>query len=214
MTEADLAAVAAAVARVLDEQAATDPAVLTEIAGQAREMQGSLTSLALTALLSIFLVYVVMASSFESLHHPFLIMFTVPLAIVGVVLAFFALRMPISAMTGIGVIILGGIVVNNAIVLINAVNARRGAGASVRDALVEAGTVRVRPILMTTATTVLGLLPMAVGLGEGAALRQPLAVAVIGGLTVATLLTLLVIPCAYALVPGRRRPAWSEQREP
>jgi HAE1 family hydrophobic/amphiphilic exporter-1 len=210
LTEADLAAVATAVQEVLDEHAAEDPAVLTEIAGQAKEMQGSLLSLALTAALSIFLVYVVMASSFESLHHPFLIMFTVPLAVVGVVLAFFVLQMPISAMTGIGGIILGGIVVNNAIVLINAVNARRGAGMSVHDAVVQAGAVRVRPILMTTATTVLGLLPMALGMGEGAALRQPLAVAVIGGLTVATLLTLLVIPCAYALVPGKRRAAWAE----
>lgn len=206
---ADLSAVAGEVDAVLAAHAAADPSVTTQIAGQAQEMQSSLTSLAFTALLSVFLVYVVMASSFESLHHPFLIMFTVPLAVVGVILAVFVLGMPISAMTGIGGIILGGIVVNNAIVLINAVNHRRGAGMSVLDALVEAGAVRVRPILMTTATTVLGLLPMAFGFGEGAALRQPLAVAVIGGLSVATLLTLIVIPCAYALVPGRRREAWS-----
>jgi HAE1 family hydrophobic/amphiphilic exporter-1 len=207
---ADLSAVAGDVQSVLDEHAEADPRVHVLIAGQAQEMQGALASLAITALLSVFLVYVVMASSFESLHHPFLIMFTVPLAVVGVILAFYVLQMPISAMTGIGSIILGGIVVNNAIVLINAVNSRRGKGMPVREALIEAGKVRVRPILMTTATTVLGLLPMALGFGEGASLRQPLAVAVIGGLSVATLLTLVVIPCAYALLPGRRREAWGE----
>jgi HAE1 family hydrophobic/amphiphilic exporter-1 len=135
-------------------------------------------------------------------------MFTVPLAAVGVVLACLLTDTPISAMVGIGGIILGGIVVNNAIVLISAVNQRRGAGMDVRAALLDAGKVRVRPILMTTATTVLGLLPMAFGLGEGAALRQPLALAVIGGLVVATALTLVVIPCAYAVAPGRRRAAW------
>ena len=184
--------------------------VEAELAGQAEEMGESLRSLAFTALLSVFLVYVVMASSFESLHHPFLIMFTVPLAAVGVVLACLITDTPISAMVGIGGIILGGIVVNNAIVLINAVNQRRGQGMDVRAALLEAGKVRVRPILMTTATTVLGLMPMAFGLGEGAALRQPLALAVIGGLVVATALTLIVIPSAYALVPGRRRAAWGD----
>ena len=182
--------------------------VEAELAGQAEEMGDSLRSLAFTALLSIFLVYVVMASSFESLLHPFLIMFTVPLAAIGVVLACLLTGTPISAMVGIGAIILGGIVVNNAIVLVDAVNQRRGQGMDVRAALIEAGKVRLRPIFMTTATTVLGLLPMAFGLGEGAALRQPLALAVIGGLVVSTALTLVVIPSAYALFPGRRRAAW------
>ncbi|WP_181198422.1 efflux RND transporter permease subunit [Enhygromyxa salina] len=212
----DLGSLAAQINEVLDVASAEVPAgrwVEAEVAGQAQEMGASLESLAFTALLSIFLVYVVMASSFESLHHPFLIMFTVPLAAVGVVLACLLTNTPISAMVGIGAIILGGIVVNNAIVLINAVNQRRGQGMDVRTALVEAGKVRVRPILMTTATTVLGLLPMAFGLGEGAALRQPLALAVIGGLVVATALTLVVIPSAYALAPGRRRAAWGSDRE-
>ncbi len=161
-----------------------------------------------TAALALFLVYVVMASSFESLGHPLLIMVTVPLAAVGVVLACMITGTPISAMVGMGAIILGGIVVNNAIVLIDAINQRRGRGMAVLPAVLEASSVRLRPILMTTATTVLGLLPMAFGMGEGAALRQPLALAVIGGLAVSTALTLLVIPCAYALVPGRRRAAW------
>ncbi len=209
----DLARLAEEVERVLGEVADArgpgEPWIEAEVAGQAEQVSASLESLALTAALSVFLVYVVMASSFESLHHPLLIMFTVPLAVVGVVLVCLLTGTSISAMVGIGAIILGGIVVNNAIVLINAVNQRRAQGLDVRAALIEAASLRARPIAMTTATTVLGLLPMAVGMGEGAALRQPLALAVIGGLLVATALTLVVIPCAYALVPGRKREAWA-----
>lgn len=205
----DLQGVAADVQTVLDRHATDDPRVQATVAGQAGEMGGSLESLLLTAALSVFLVYVVMASSFESLLHPFLIMFTVPLAIAGVALAMFIAGLPLSAMVGIGVIVLGGIVVNNAIVLVNAVNDRRGAGMPVNEALVDAGQLRVRPILMTTLTTILGLVPMAMGLGDGASLRQPLAIAVIGGLGLSTLLTLLVIPCVYSLFPGRARDAWT-----
>ncbi|MFV8751050.1 efflux RND transporter permease subunit [Nannocystaceae bacterium ST9] len=219
----DLAMLAREVEGVLEVASAEIPAnklsgsnqpgrggVEAEVAGQAEAMGDSLGSLAFTAALALFLVYVVMASSFESLGHPLLIMVTVPLAAVGVVLACMITGTPISAMVGIGGIILGGIVVNNAIVLVDAINQRRGRGMDVLPAVIEAGGVRLRPILMTTATTVLGLLPMALGMGEGAALRQPLALAVIGGLVVSTALTLLVIPCAYALAPGRRRRAWSE----
>ncbi|HVI03067.1 MAG TPA: efflux RND transporter permease subunit, partial [Enhygromyxa sp.] len=208
--EADLGTLADQIREALAVAAEEVPPgqwIEAQLAGQAEEMGDSLQSLAFTAMLSIFLVYVVMASSFESLLHPFLIMFTVPLAAVGVVLACLLTGTPISAMVGIGGIILGGIVVNNAIVLIAAVNQRRGEGMDVRSALIDAGTLRLRPILMTTATTVLGLLPMAFGLGEGAALRQPLALAVIGGLVVSTALTLVVVPSAYALVPGKRRAA-------
>ncbi len=204
----DLGGVAHDVQAVLAAHAGEDPDVEAVLAGQADEMQVSLRSLAFTAALSVFLVYVVMASSFESLLHPLLIMFTVPLALSGVAVGIWVAKLPLSAMVAIGFIVLGGIVVNNAIVLINAVNDRRGAGESVRDALLQAGALRLRPILMTTLTTVLGLLPMALGLGEGAALRQPLAVAVIGGLSLATVLTLLVIPCAYSLLPGRTEEAW------
>jgi HAE1 family hydrophobic/amphiphilic exporter-1 len=207
---ADLGTVAIAVQGVLAAHAADDGRVEAIVAGQAREMSASLDSLLFAALIAVFLIYVVMASSFESLHHPLLIMFTVPLALVGVSAACVLTGTPISAMVGIGAIILGGIVVNNAIVLINTVNFRRGRGESVNDALVAAGALRLRPIVMTTATTVLGLLPMALGVGDGAALRQPLAVTVIGGLVASTLLTLVVIPCAYSLVPGRRRAAWAD----
>ncbi len=211
VTSTDLDGVAREVQAVLSAHAPADPERgEARVSGQAAAMGESLRGLALTAALSIFLVYVVMASSFESLHHPLLIIFTVPLATVGVVWACVIAGLPISALVGIGTIILGGIVVNNAIVLINAVNQRRGRDMETREALLDAGRVRLRPILMTTATTVLGLVPMALGLGDGAALRQPLAVAVIGGLLAATLLTLIVIPAVYAIFPGRRREAWRE----
>lgn len=205
----DLGRVAADVQAVLDRHAAADGRVEAVVSGQAREMGASLDSLLFAALIAVFLIYVVMASSFESLHHPLLIMCTVPLALIGVSGACLITGTPLSAMVGIGAIILGGIVVNNAIVLINTVNYRRGQGEAVDDALVVAGGLRLRPIVMTTATTVLGLLPMAIGLGDGAALRQPLAVTVIGGLVASTALTLVVIPCAYSLFPGRRRAAWA-----
>jgi HAE1 family hydrophobic/amphiphilic exporter-1 len=203
----DLGGIAQRVQAVLDEHAG-DADVTAQVGGQAEEMQASLESLMLTVALSVFLVYVVMASSFESLGHPFLILFTMPMALAGVALSLWLTRVPISAMVGIGVVVLGGIVVNNAIVLVNAVNDRRGAGMAVPDALADAGRVRLRPIVMTTATTVLGVVPMAMGLGDGAALRQPLAITIIGGLTLSTLLTLVVIPCAYSLFPGRVRAAW------
>jgi len=207
-TEVDLAGVAARVRTVLDAYANPDEGVEIVIGGQAEQMTSSMQSLVFTTVLAVFLVYVVMASSFESLLHPLLILFSVPFALAGVAFACYVTEIPLSAMVGIGVIVLGGIVVNNAIVLIHAVNDRRGAGLDVHTALLEAAKVRIRPILMTTLTTVLGLVPMALGWGDGAALRQPLAVAVIGGLSVSTLLTLIVIPCAYALFPGSVREAW------
>jgi HAE1 family hydrophobic/amphiphilic exporter-1 len=131
------------------------------------------------------------------------ILCTVPLGLIGVVLALFASGTAISIVVLLGVIMLAGIVVNNAIVLVDFVNQRRAAGIAKLDALREAAGVRLRPIFMTTLTTVLGLLPMALGLGEGAEIRAPMAIAVIGGLTVSTLLTLIVIPVFYAAVDRR-----------
>lgn len=210
LTGEDLGTVAAQVDDVLASHDPGDGRVQAELGGQAESLGGSMKSMMFAALIAVFLIYVVMASSFESLHHPLLIMGTVPLAVVGVAWACVLTGTPVSAMVGMGAIILGGIVVNNAIVLVNTVNYRRGQGMEVGPALIEAGRLRLRPIVMTTATTVLGLLPMAAGVGDGAALRQPLAVTVIGGLTAATLLTLVVIPCLYSLLPGRRREAWAE----
>ncbi len=158
--------------------------------------------------LATFLVYVVMASQFESLIHPFVILMAVPLGVVGVIAALVVTSNSVSVLVLIGAIMLAGIVVNNAIVLVDAVNRRRREGQAIDDALVSAGSERLRPILMTTTTTVLALFPMALGLGAGDELRAPLAITVIGGLTVSTILTLIVIPCIYRIIgaaPVRER---------
>ena len=176
------------------------PNVSSRVSGQAEEMQASFQSLQLALLLALVLVYLVMASLFESLLHPFVIMFTVPLAAVGAMLGIFAAGISISVVVFIGAILLVGIVVNNAIVLVDRVNRLRLRGMLRRAAIVTGAQQRFRPILMTTATTVLGLLPMAIGMGEAAELRTPMAITVIGGLLVATLLTLVVIPVVYDLV--------------
>ena len=171
-----------------------------ELAGQNEELKVSFNSLWLAMALATFLVYVVMASQFESLIHPFVILMAVPLGIIGVVAGLALTGTSVSVLVLIGAIMLAGIVVNNAIVLVDAVNRRRREGQEIEEALVGAGRERLRPILMTTATTVLALLPMALGLGAGDELRAPLAITVIGGLTVATFLTLLVIPCLYRIL--------------
>jgi len=171
-----------------------------ELAGQNEELSVSFNSLWLAMALATFLVYVVMASQFESLIHPFVILMAVPLGAVGVVAALVLTSTSISVLVLIGAIMLAGIVVNNAIVLVDAVNRRRREGQALDEAIVGAGSERLRPILMTTATTVLALFPMALGLGAGDELRAPLAITVIGGLSVATLLTLLVIPCIYRVL--------------
>lgn len=170
------------------------------VSGQNDEMQRSITSMQFTLVLAIFLVYLVMASQFESLVHPLVILFTVPLALIGAVLALYVTGSTINVVAFIGIIMLAGIVVNNAIVLVDLINQLRRAGVAKTEAIIEAGSVRLRPILMTTLTTILGLLPMAIGFGEGAEVRTPMAIAVIGGLLVATLLTLVVIPVVYHLL--------------
>jgi HAE1 family hydrophobic/amphiphilic exporter-1 len=144
-----------------------------------------------------------MAAQFESFLHPFVILMTIPLAVIGAVLALAATGSTISVVVLLGAILLAGIVVNNAIVLIDFVNQLRAQGMSKIEALVEGGRLRLRPILMTTVTTVLGLIPLALGIGEGAEIRAPMAITVIGGLTVSTLLTLVVIPVVYATLDRR-----------
>lgn len=180
------------------------PAEGFRIAGQKDELDRSQRSLYLALFLSVFLVYLVMASQFESLLHPFLILFTIPLALVGVVLVLLLLGMPLSILVFIGVIMLAGIVVNNAIVWVDYTNQLRGRGIPLAEAVVRAGVVRMRPILMTTSTTLFGLLPLALGLGAGAELQQPMALTVMAGLSVSTLLTLVVIPTLYVLAERRR----------
>jgi HAE1 family hydrophobic/amphiphilic exporter-1 len=177
--------------------AALPAGVVAELAGQEGELKVSYESLKLALALAVFMVYVVMAVQFESLRYPFVILLSVPLGLVGVVAALLLTGQSLSVLALIGAVMLAGIVVNNAIVLVDAINRRRRQGQALEEAIVGAGRERLRPILMTTATTVLALLPMALGLGAGDELRRPMAITVIGGLTVATLLTLVVIPCLY-----------------
>ncbi len=171
-----------------------------EIAGQNKEMETSLNSLMMALALAIFLVYIVMASQFESLIHPFIIIFTIPLALIGVFIFLYFLGIPLSIVVFLGMIMLAGIVVNNAIVMVDYINHLRASGMEKIQAIIQGGKIRLRPILMTTATTVLGLLPMALGMGDGAEIRTPMAITVIIGLISSTVLTLVVIPTVYALV--------------
>ncbi len=170
------------------------------LGGQNEELNVSYRSLAFAMALAIFLVYLVMASQFESLIHPFIILFTVPLALVGVVFALGLTGTTLSVVVLLGVIILAGIVVNNAIVLVDYTNRLRVEGMTKRNAILQAGQIRLRPILMTSLTTLLGLAPMAFGWGEGDEVRAPMAIAVIGGMLLTTPMTLILIPVVYELL--------------
>ena len=174
------------------------------IGGQHEELEVSYRSLAFAICLAVFLVYLVMASQFESLLHPFIILLTVPLSLTGVIFALAVTGTALSVVVLLGTIVLAGIAVNNSIVLVDFTNRLRATGLSKRDALLQAGNIRLRPILMTSMTTLLGLLPMAFGWGEGDELRSPMAVTVIGGLLASTPLTLIVIPVAYELIDRKR----------
>jgi HAE1 family hydrophobic/amphiphilic exporter-1 len=181
------------------------------IGGQGEELSESVKSLLFAFGLAIFLVYLVMASQFESLLHPFVILFTIPLALVGAVLALFLTGSTVSVVVFIGLILLVGLVVKNAIILIDKVNQLREQGVAKREALVEGARSRLRPIVMTTLCTLFGFLPLAIATGEGAEVRSPMAITVIGGLLVSTLLTLVVIPVVYDLL-DRRADAYYRER--
>ncbi|MFG6114103.1 efflux RND transporter permease subunit [Halobacillus sp. MO56] len=168
-----------------------------EIGGQAQDMQEAFGDLALALVFSIFLVYAVMAVQFENFLFPFIIMFSLPTIIIGVMLGLFTTGLPLSLPAFVGIIMLAGIVVNNAIVLVDYINILRRKGIDRYEAILEAGPSRMRPILMTTLTTVLGMIPLAIGLGQGAEAQQPLAVTIIFGLTISSLFTLLLIPVVY-----------------
>ena len=176
------------------------PGLRLEVGGENEEMRRSFRDLGLAFALALILVYMILAAQFESFVHPFTILGAVPLAVVGAVLALWLAGEGLNTMSLIGMVILVGIVVNDSIVKVDFIRQARARGLEVRDAILEAGRVRLRPILMTTATTVLGLTPMALGIGRGADLRAPLAVAVIGGLLLATLLTLIVVPVLYSVL--------------
>ena len=197
----DLGSVTEEVQAVLDDVAA-EYDVGAELAGQWQDMVESFASMQLALILALVLTYLVMAAQFESLLHPLIILAAVPFGLVGVVLTLAIFAVPVSAIALIGVIMMAGIVVNNAIVLVDYVNQLRRRGMEPRAAIRQAAVTRVRPILMTTATTVLGLVPLALRLGEGWELRQPLAVTVIGGLLFSTLITLVLVPTLYSLIGG------------
>jgi len=205
----DLGSVTGEVQAVLD-QVAAEHGVAAELAGQWQEMVDSFASMRLALILAVVLTYLVMAAQFESLLHPLIILAAVPFGLVGVVLTLALFAVPVSAIALIGVIMMAGIVVNNAIVLVDYINRLRRGGLEPGAAIHRAAVTRLRPILMTTATTVLGLVPLALRLGQGWELRQPLAVTVIGGLLFSTLITLVLIPTLYSLIGGhgvRREPA-------
>lgn len=168
------------------------------VTGEEEKRQDSMASLLFALTLSIILVYMVMASQFESLLHPFTILLTIPLALVGAIWLFFITGTTINIMGVIGMIMLVGIAVNNSIILVDRINQLKE-DTTLTDAIVFAGQQRIRPILMTSLTTILALLPMTFGFGDGASLRAPMAIAVIGGLLTSTILSLIVIPCVYYL---------------
>ncbi len=181
------------------------------IGGQGQELGESIRSLLFAFGLAVFLVYLVMASQFESLLHPFVILFTIPLALVGAVAALMLTRSPVSVVVFIGLILLVGLVVKNAIILIDKVNQLREEGVAKREALVEGARSRLRPIMMTTLCAVFGFLPLALAFGEGAEVRSPMATTVIGGLLVSTLLTLVVIPVVYDLLDRKPDEFYAER---
>jgi HAE1 family hydrophobic/amphiphilic exporter-1 len=180
------------------------PEVRWSVGGENEEMRRSFRDLAFAFGLALILVYMILAAQFESFLHPFTILMSVPLALVGVVIALVGTAEGVNTMSLIGVVILVGIVVNDAIVKVDFIHQSQRQGLGLRDAILEAGRVRLRPIIMTTVTTVLGLTPMALGIGRGSDLRAPLAIAVIGGLVVATALTLIVVPVVYQTIETLR----------
>jgi len=200
----DVGGVAADVQRVINET--TIPADFTvEMGGGFEQQVETFRDLGFVILLAIVLVYMIMVGQFESFKEPFIIMFTIPLAIIGVLWMLFFTGTTINMQSLLGVLLLGGIVVNNAIVYITYANQlRRQAGKSCIDAVVEAGRVRLRPILMTAFTTSFGLIPMALGIGAGNEIRAPMARSVIGGLMVSTFLTLVFIPVLYTLFERKK----------
>lgn len=178
--------------------------VYVEISGTYKDQQESFKDLTVLLLLIIMLVYIVMASQFESFSYPFIIMLSVPFAFSGVILAFVLSGATLNMMSFVGIIMLVGIVVKNGIVLVDYVNLNRGRGMGVIRSVVSAGRSRLRPVLMTTLTTILGMVPLAVSTAEGAEMWRPMAITVIGGLTVSTLFTLIIVPTVYAIFAGRK----------
>ena len=173
--------------------------VSINLSGSYEDQQDSLSDLGLLAILIVILVYIVMAAQFESLTYPGIIMTSLPFAFSGIVLILWATGTHLNIMSMIGSIMLIGIVVKNGIVLIDYITLNRERGMSIRSAVVFGGKSRLRPVVMTSLTTILGMVPMAIGGGQGSEMWRPLGIAVIGGLTFSTLLTLLFVPALYCI---------------
>jgi len=185
--------------RIADVERGLPAGYFTEFGGQFEQMQEAFVIMAGAFALATLLVYMIMASQFESFRHPFVIMFTIPLAIVGVILALLVSGRPVSLPVLIGFIMLGGIAVNNGIVMVDYINQLKRRGVDKKEAILQASAVRLRPVLITAFTTVLGMMPMALSVSEGAEMRAPMAITVVGGLVATTFLTLFVIPIIYSL---------------
>jgi HAE1 family hydrophobic/amphiphilic exporter-1 len=170
-----------------------------EITGEELKRKETMSNLTFALILSVILVFMVLAAEFESIIQPFVILLTMPFAVVGTVLTFLLFGKSLNMMAYIGIIMLCGIAVSNAILLIDRINQLREAGLGKKDSIITAGSQRIRPILMTSLTTIFALVPLTIGIGESSSLRSPMAMAVIGGLISSTLLTLVVIPCVYSV---------------
>jgi HAE1 family hydrophobic/amphiphilic exporter-1 len=195
----------AAGVRSVVEKIETPPNYSILVTGEEAKRQESIDSLLFALMLSVILVYMVLASQFESLLHPFTILLTIPLAVTGAIWLFFLTGSTINIMGIIGIVMLAGIAVNNAILLVDRINQLTASGLELTEAILQAGQQRIRPIIMTSLTTILALLPLAVRVGEGSSLRSPMAIAVVGGLITSTLMSLLVIPCVYYLLERLKR---------
>ncbi|AHC13474.1 efflux RND transporter permease subunit [Salinispira pacifica] len=189
---------------ILDDMGPAPLGISREIAGSASEMDESFQSLLFALIMALSLVYMVMASQFEDFLNPLIVMFSVPFSIFGLVAALLLTNTTFNILSFTGAILLTGIVVNNAIVLIDYIHLLRSQGLDLKSAIIRGGTTRLKPILMTTTTTLLGLIPMALGYGTGAELRAPMAKAVVGGLTTSTLITLVLIPTIYWIIESYR----------
>jgi multidrug efflux pump subunit AcrB len=210
----DLGSVAADIQKKIDALT-LPPNFKINITGAVESQRESFISLLGALILAVVLVYMVLASQFKSLIDPFIIMFSVPLGLIGVLWALFLTETNLSVTSFMGIIMMAGIVVSNGILLVDYTNRLRGRGLELQEAVIKAGRTRLRPILMTTLCTILGLIPMAVGLGEGSESNAPMAIAVIGGLSVSTLLTLVFIPTLYTIFEERlKRKISGEGNEP
>lgn len=200
--ETSLGQLAVAIQDEID-QMEIPPAVSVEVGGAFEDMMESFADLGLLMLVGLILVYLVMAAQFESLRMPFIIMFSIPFAFSGVFIALFITGKPLSIIAGLGAVLLIGIVVKNAIVLVDYINLMRDRGYALNDAIIAAGKSRLRPVLMTALTTILGMMPMALSSGEGAEIWSPMGIAVIGGLVFSSLVTMVLVPVVYNLFSRR-----------